>query len=141
VSAAGHLALAVILAWLMPWRAARRIREQDQSITVLISVLALTTAGSGAPLRKVSMGGWWNRPHALAVAMAALMPWRAVGHLRSSQRALRHVSDALIAQHEKGGQPGDGAAPKARHLQLVGAPGSEATPYAGRHLKSVPRVG
>jgi hypothetical protein len=40
VSAAGHLALAVALAWLMPWRAVRTIREQQRDIRLLIRTVA-----------------------------------------------------------------------------------------------------
>jgi hypothetical protein len=40
LTAAGRLALAVILAWLMPWRAALRIREQDTAIRYLIATIA-----------------------------------------------------------------------------------------------------
>jgi hypothetical protein len=40
VTAAGRLAVAVILVWLMPWRAARTIREQDRSLDALVSALA-----------------------------------------------------------------------------------------------------
>jgi hypothetical protein len=40
VSAAGRVALGVILVWLMPWRAARTIREQDRSLDALVSALA-----------------------------------------------------------------------------------------------------
>jgi hypothetical protein len=40
VSAAGHLALAVILAWLMPWQAVRTMRGQDKVIGALVDSLA-----------------------------------------------------------------------------------------------------
>jgi hypothetical protein len=45
VSAALRLALAVALAWLMPLRAARTIRQQQRDIGLLISTVARLTAG------------------------------------------------------------------------------------------------
>lgn len=142
---AARWALAVALAWLMPVRAARRIREQDGEIGALISVLALATIGSSKPLRKAARtGGWWNLPHPLAVVLAALTPWRAVAELRSSQHAFRYVVDRIIVQgntlDELRGRPSAGAAPERPPLYLVGQPGSDAPPYSGRHLKGVPRT-
>lgn len=51
---AARWALTVALAWLMPWRAVRRIREQDGEIGIFVDLLALATIGSGEPLRRAA---------------------------------------------------------------------------------------
>jgi hypothetical protein len=109
VSAVVRLALEFAAAWLMPTRAARAVRDVS--------------------------GDWWNLPRPVAVAAAALMPWRAVAELRSHQRAFLRVTGGLVAAHRRYGL----ASPGPRHLRAVALPGDE-VPYTGRHLKSVPRL-
>lgn len=48
MSAALRLALSVILVWLMPWRAARTIREQGRNLDALVSALAHLMTIEGA---------------------------------------------------------------------------------------------
>jgi hypothetical protein len=108
----------------MPWRAARTIRQQREDMRLLILMLALDVTAAGEQLGKTRTGGWWNFPQPLAVALAALMPWRAVEDLRSGQRSFRYVTDKLVAAHQ---QDKDAVASpldmtptrKPRHLHVV----------------------
>lgn len=74
---------------------------------------------------------------ALAVTLVWLMPWQAVRTIRIADGTVAALVDMIAAQHRRyEGTPG---APNSRYLRAVGQPGGEAVPYAGRHLKSVPR--
>lgn len=109
---AARWALAVALTWLTPWLA----------------------HGDQAPPR----ADWYDRAWPLAVAAALLRPGRAVRDARRQDKVAGYLLDAIIAMREV--KPGPSSAPKARRLQLVGQPGSDAPPYSGRHLKGVPRT-
>ena len=116
----------VALTWLMPWRAVRTIREQREDVRLLTLMLAIDVASARDLLGKTRTREWWNSSRPLAVARAALMPWRAVEELRAQQRSFRYVADRLAAaqwQDEElaAAAPGRATAPAAapRHLHVV----------------------
>lgn len=102
---AARWALAVAVAWLMPWRAVRTISEQDKDLSALVFALASLAAVGAGPI--------------------------------SRDRVVRRLADAIVSQ---GRMLREQAAPRPRRVQLVGRPDSVAPPYSGRHLKSMPRT-
>lgn len=52
MSAALRWLLEVAAAWLMPWRAARRIRQQDGDLGALVLAFADVVTGSGKPYER-----------------------------------------------------------------------------------------
>ena len=115
--------LEVATAWLMPWRAVRTIHAQDKDMRLPIRMLALYASDEDTPFSTGRMGGWWNAPHPLAVATAALMPWRAVEELRSSQRNFLYMCDAIVRAHRRDkefrAQLGMPAEAEPRHVHVV----------------------
>ncbi len=114
----------VALTWLMPWRAVRTIREQREDVRLLTLMLAIDVASARDLLGKTRTREWWNSPRPLAIALAALMPWRAVEALRTRQRSFRYVADRLAALHRQDEEleaaaPGRVPAPAPRHLSVV----------------------
>lgn len=74
---------------------------------------------------------------ALAVTLVWLRPGRAARRIRVADGTVAALVDMIAAQHRRyEGMPG---ATGSRYLQAVGHAGSDATPYTGRHLKSMPR--
>jgi hypothetical protein len=112
-----------MLTWLMPWRAARTIREQREDMRLLTLMLAIDVDTASEQLGQTRADGWWNCPWPLAVMLAALMPWRAVKELRSVQRNFRYVTDKLAAIHRQDKVPEPVPAPapppRPRHLYVV----------------------
>jgi hypothetical protein len=110
-----------MLTWLMPWRAARTIREQREDMRLLTLMLAIDVDTASEQLGRTRASGWWNRPRPFAVVLAALMPWRAVAELRSVQRNFRYVTDKLVAVHrqDRDAEPTLAPVPRPRHLYVV----------------------
>ncbi len=109
----------LLLTWLMPWRAARTIREQREDMRLLTLMLAVDVATASEQIERTRASGWWNRPRPLAVVLAALMPWRAVEDLRSVQRSFRYVTAKLAAIHRQDKAPDQAPDPRPRHLHVV----------------------
>lgn len=109
------------MTWLMPWRAVRTIRAQREDMRLLTLMLAMDVPAASEQLRQTRAAGWWNFPRPLAVALAALMPGRAVEDLRTHQRSLRYLTDRLAAMHQQEAGLAVGLAPhrKLRHLYAV----------------------
>jgi hypothetical protein len=110
-----------MLTWLMPWRAARTIREQREDMRLLTLMLAIDVDTASEQLGQTRANGWWNCPRPLAVMLAVLMPWRAVAELRSVQRNFRYVTDKLAAIHrqDRTSEPTPTLTPRPRHLRVV----------------------
>lgn len=102
----------VAAAWLMPWRAAARIRVQQQDMTILIRALAYAVTGTAGPLmrERPDRSAWYDRPLPVAVLAALLRPARAVRKLRSSDDAIAYTLDAILAQERKHQEAGELAA-------------------------------
>lgn len=98
------LALEVLLALVMPLRAARTVRELRRDVNLLIRVLAHAT-GDGRPelleAGRPAGTGWYDRPMPLAALLAIVRPARAVRKLRSGDDAIAWMLDAMVAQQRK----------------------------------------
>jgi hypothetical protein len=101
-----------VLAWLMPLRAARIIREEREEKQLLIRTLACATSGSTGPVMRERPDGsdWYDRPLPVAALAALLRPARAVRKLRSNEEALVYTIDAMLAQERKYQEAGQLAA-------------------------------
>jgi hypothetical protein len=103
----------VTAAWLMPRRAARRIRVQQGEISLLIRAFAYAVAGGAETTlerERPSGSEWYDRPLPIAVLAAVLSPGRAVRKLRSSDDAIAYMVDAMLAQERKQQEAGELAA-------------------------------
>jgi hypothetical protein len=98
---AARFALAVLLVWVAPWRAARTIAEQREDVRAIVGALAYAVTGDSGPLTgaRPDFSGWYWRP--AAAVTACLMPWRAVRKLRTADRAILYLSDAILAQERR----------------------------------------
>lgn len=104
-------ALDAVLAWLMPLRAARIIRDDREHKQLLIRTLAYAVAGGAEPvMHERPDSDWYDRPMPVAALTALLRPARAVRRLRSNEEALVYMIDALLAQGRKHQEAGELAA-------------------------------
>jgi hypothetical protein len=105
-------ALEVVLAWLMPLRAARIIREQREDTQLLIRTLGHAVADTAEPLMRTrpDSSDWYDRPMPLAALTAILRPGRAVRKLRSADQSIAWMLDAVLAQDRKRREAGEMAA-------------------------------